>query len=213
MLVHFAQEHQPAANQIDLARNAPARAVQFSKETVFETGIAVPADMLQPMDEVRLDFAFLHRLEMMGGDHALAQLFQACMTLQGFAELRLAQQEGLQQRMVAQLEIGQHPQFFECTDLEVLGLVDDQKAAAPGPGLFMQEVLDFAQSAGLVVPFDRQAEALGDDMDDFFRSQLAGHNLSDSELLRIHGGHQVGDERGLACTHLARDDHEPFALC
>ena len=94
------------------------------------------------MFDIGLHLVGIHGFEVVGGDHPLAQLLQPVAVHQRVAELRLAQKQRLEQGMRAQLEVGQHPQFFQCLDRKVLRLVDDQQAAPPGARLFVQEAFD-----------------------------------------------------------------------
>src|SRR3546814_17545041 len=81
---------------------------------------------------------------------------------QCLAEFGLAEQEYLQQRMTAELEVRQHPQLFERRDGQILPLVDDQQRAAPGARLFAQILFQRPQQFGLALPLPRDAELFGD---------------------------------------------------
>ena len=61
------------------------------------------------------------------GDHALTQLLHLWLAHQR-ADLRLAEQEDLDQRLARFLEIRQHAQFFQRGQRQVLRLVDHQQA-------------------------------------------------------------------------------------
>src|SRR5690606_31716793 len=91
-------------------------------------------------------------------NHTLTELLETLVPLDRGAELRLPQQQSLQQRMIAELEIRQHPQFFERFNLQVLRFIDDQQAAPAAARLFMEEALDGSERARLIMPFDVEAE-------------------------------------------------------
>src|SRR3546814_13546532 len=78
---------------------------------------------------------------------------------QCLAEFGLAEQEYLQQRMTAELEVRQHPQLFERRDGQILPLVDDQQRAAPGARLFAQILFHRPQQFGLALPLPRDARS------------------------------------------------------
>src|SRR3546814_15876742 len=87
----------------------------------------------------------------MGRDHALAQLFERRRMEQGLAEFGLAEQEDLEQRMAAELEVREHAQLFERRDGAILPFVDDQQRALAGARLFAQILLHRAQQLGLAL--------------------------------------------------------------
>ena len=131
----------------------------------------------------------------MGGNHPLAQLVKLRVFEQRLAELRLAQQQGLEQRMRAELEVREHAQLLERADRQVLRFIDDQQAAPTGACLVVEEALDRAERGGLVMPLDHQAEGLGDDMDHFLAIKPAGDDLRGGEPGRVNRCHEVRDER------------------
>src|SRR5690606_33766121 len=90
--------------------------------------------------------------------------------------------------------------------------IDDQQAAPAAARLFMEEALDGSERARLIMPFDVEAEALGDDMDDLFFIELAGHDLANRDLPRVDGAGEVRHQRRFAGSHLAGDDDEALSL-
>ena len=120
--------------------------------------------------------------------------------------------QGLQKRVGTELEVGEHSQLFQSLHGEVLRFVHHQQAAPPRTCLFMKETFNRTQCGGLVVPLNIKAEALRDDMHDLFAAQLAGNDLTDSELCRIDRGDHVRDQRGLARANLAGDHNKAFTL-
>ena len=149
---------------------------------------------------------------MMRGDHPLAQLFELGMLEQRLAELGLAEQQGLQQRMRTELEVRQHAQLFERADRQVLRFIDDQQAAPTGAGFLVEEAFDRAQRRRLVMAFDQQAESLRHDMHQLFAVELAGDDLGGGQPGRIDSRHQMRDQRGFARADFAGDDDKAFAL-
>ena len=164
------------------------------------------------MQHIGADFLGLHRLEMMRRDHPLAQLFQPRRILQQVAKLRLAQQQDLQQRMRAQLEVGEHTQLFERLDREVLGLVHHQQTAATGARFLVQERLDQRERARLVVPPGRQAEGACGHVDQLVAIKPAGHDLCRGQSLAVDRCQQMRRQCRFARTHRAGDDDEALAL-
>src|SRR5690606_12036695 len=148
-----AEQQQPVGDLVDPPGDATAGFVELGEHALVELRVALPTHPLEPVDDVRLDLGALHRLQVMRRDHALAELLERGMPLQRRAKFRLAEQQRLQQRMVAELEVRQHPQLFECLDREVLRFIDDQQATPPCPGFFMEQALDGPQRARLVVAF------------------------------------------------------------
>ena len=95
---------------------------------VVEAGIAFGAGAFETMLDITLGFLGIHGADMARGDHPLPQLLHV-RALQDVAEFRLPDEEALEQRMVAELEIRQHAQFLDGTRGQILGLVDDEQAA------------------------------------------------------------------------------------
>ena len=105
-----------------------------SKAAGLEAGLAGGAGALEPVLDVALGLVGVQRADVAGGRHALAELLHLG-ALQDLAELGLADQEALQQRLVAELEVRQHAQLFHRARRQVLRLVDDQQAALALAGL------------------------------------------------------------------------------
>ena len=160
---------------------------------------------------IGLDLTRLHRFEVMRRDHALAQLFELVGTGEQALEFRLAEQKRLQERMRAELEVRQHPQFLERADREVLRFVDDQQTAFAVARFLVEEMLDRGECCRLVTPFDIEAETACGDMDHLLAIERAGDDFAHAhpvvELLL-----EMRDQRRFARADLAGDDHEAFAL-
>src|SRR3546814_5822729 len=112
-LLDRAKEQQPAHQHVQLARHAFAIVEDFLERVGAEAGVARPADLAEPVEDIGLDLLGLHRVEVVRRDHALAQLFERRRMKERLAEFGLAEQEDLEQRMAAELEIRQHAQLFE----------------------------------------------------------------------------------------------------
>jgi hypothetical protein len=145
------------------------------------------------------------------GDHALAQLLHAG-AVQGGAELRLAEQEGLQQRLVVGLEVRQHAQFFHRARRQVLGFVDDQQGALALVVDIAQELLQARQQVGLARAFVRQAEGRDHHAQRVVRIQVGVDDVGGDDLVGGQAVEQVAHQRGLAGTDFAGDDDEALAL-
>ena len=115
----------------------------------LEIGIAFPADATQPVFQIFAALLAADRAEMIRGDDALAQLLEIGMRQQG-AELGLADQKALERGGGADLEIGQHAQFFQRLDREVLRLVDQQQHPLSVAIGGLEEFLQLDQQRGLV---------------------------------------------------------------
>ena len=129
-LLHPAENQQAVDDHVDAARNATGGGIDLAEHALVESGVAVPPHQPQPVQNIGLDLAGFHRVQVMGGDNALAQLLQLGVALNIGAKLRLAQQQDLQQRVAAQLEVGEHAQLFQRLDGQVLRFIDHQQAAA-----------------------------------------------------------------------------------
>src|SRR3546814_3200413 len=105
---------------VELARHALAVIEDFLEGVGAERRIAGPAHLAEAVENIRLDFLGLHRVQMMRRDHPLAKLLERRRMEQCLAEFGLAEQEYLQQRMTAELEVRQHPQLFERRDGQIL---------------------------------------------------------------------------------------------
>ena len=107
-----AKQQQPRHELVDSPRHAAGGPGQLRINARLDCRIALPADVAQAVFDIGADLARLHRIQMMAGDHPLAQLLQRIAVRQRGAEFWLAEQQRLQQRMAAKLEVGQHPQLF-----------------------------------------------------------------------------------------------------
>jgi len=211
-LLDRAEQQQAVHHLIDPARDAIRVAIKRFDQAFLETGMFAPTDLRQPVTHVMFDLVRIERFEMVRSDDPLTQLFQIGMMRNRPPKFGLAQQQALQQRVRTELEIGQHPQFFQRAQIKVLAFVHHQKAAPPGAGFVLQETFDRAQCAGLVLPFDRKPEGLRHDMHHFVSIKRAGHDLRHAERGRIDPFHQMRHKRRFARANLAGDDDKAFTL-
>jgi hypothetical protein len=123
-----AQQQQAVAHRVDAPRDAAAGLVDALEGLGIEARLVGGAGTLQAVLDVALGLVLVQRADVAGGRHALAELLHLG-PLQDLAELGLADQEALQQRLVAELEVRQHAQFLDRARRQVLRLVDDQQAA------------------------------------------------------------------------------------
>ena len=163
------------------------------------------------MLDVGLGFEQIQRTQVVGGDHPLAQLHHL-RALHDGAELRLAHQEALQQRVVLELEVGEHAQLLDRLGREVLGLVDDQQGALAGRGGGHQEGLDGEQQIALGQVLAGDPEGGRHQPEDVARVDLGAHQVGGDDLLGVELFEEATDQQGLPCPDLAGDDDEAFVL-
>lgn len=144
---------------------------------------------------------------MAGGRHTLAELLHLGL-LQDAAEFRLADQKGLQQGLVGELEVGEHAQFLDRTRGEVLRLVDDEQAALALGDLVDEEGLQRHQQLGLGRILDAHTEGRADHAQRVFGIELGRHDIADDDIAAVQAVQQPTQQRGLAGTDLAGDDDE-----
>ena len=128
------------------------------------------------------------------------------------AQLRLADQKALQQRLVAELEIRQHAQLLDRARRQILRLVDDQQRALLVDRELAQERLERRQQHRLVDRLDRQAERRADRAQHVVGVELRADELRGDDLVAVELLEQAAHDRRLAGADLAGDDDEAFAL-
>ena len=105
-------QQQTVADGVDAARDAAAGPVHDREDAGVEARLVLGAGALEAMLDVALGLVGVERPDVAGGRDALAELLHLG-ALQDGAELGLADQEALQQCLVAELEVGQHAQLLE----------------------------------------------------------------------------------------------------
>ena len=205
-------EQYAAQQRVKATGHAAAGVCQHVERILGEMRIAGPTDDPQAMLDIGADFLELHGRQMMRRDDPLAQLLEPLRAGDALAEFGLAEQEDLQQRLPAELEIAQHPQLFQCIAAHILGFIDDEQGAPPFPCLMMEESLHPTENLRLLCIVGLDTECLRSQSQHIIAAHLRGDDLGRDEPLRIDGYHQVADERRLARANIARDDNEALAL-
>ena len=93
----------------------------------------------------------VERTEVVGSDHALAELLHSG-ALHDPPQLGLPDQKALQQRLLANLEVGEHAQLFHRTWREILRFVHEQQHALAVRGDAGQKPFQIRSSEALSVP-------------------------------------------------------------
>jgi len=123
--------------------------VNHRKNVIRELRIPLPPDGTKAMMDIGAGLVGLERPEMVGGDDPLTQLLQLRLAYDG-TELRLPEQEALQQRLMSGSEVGQHAQLLERPDRQILGLVDQEQGPLAATVGRRQEVLKPVEESRLV---------------------------------------------------------------
>src|SRR6476659_3923740 len=100
-----------------------ARGMDRRKCLGLDVRLAGRAGTLQPMQDIALGLTLIEWPDMASGRDSLSELLHF-RTLQDLAELGLTNEETLQQRVVAELKVGQHAQLLDRARCQVLRLVD-----------------------------------------------------------------------------------------
>ena len=119
-------EKKPIAQRIDPSRNACRKRMNKIEARRLELRIALPSHMMETVLDIGLGLRLVQRTQMIGRGHPLPKLLHL-RALHYRAQLGLAYEEALQKRLVAELEIGKHAQFFDRAGREVLRFVDDKE--------------------------------------------------------------------------------------
>ena len=147
---------------------------------------------------------------MAGGRDTLAKLLHV-RVLQYLAKLGLPHQEGLQQGLLAELEVGQHAQFFHRARSEVLGFVHDQQAALAFTDLGDKKGFQRHQQVGLGDILHADAEGRTHHAQGVLGVELGAHQIGRGDEVGVHALQQAAHDGGLASADLASDDNEAFA--
>src|SRR5690606_31993571 len=147
-LLESAEEQKPRAQRVDAPGNAARVLVDETEGVVRDLGIALPAHEPEPVLDVGPGLGGIHRAQMGVGGDALAELLEL-LAGKGFPELRLPQQERLEQGARPFLEVGEHAQLFERAHGKVLRLVDDEGGALSLPVNATEEGLQASQQRRL----------------------------------------------------------------
>ena len=133
-------------------------------------------------------------------------------TLQDFAEFGLPDQKALQQRMIAILEVGEHPQFLDGPCREILCFVDDQQATLSLAGHADQERFEGHQYVRLGDIPGAYSECRSHQTQGVVGIELGAHQLRGDELVLIETFEHAAHDRCLAGSDFTGDDDEAFVL-
>jgi hypothetical protein len=204
------QQH-PRAEAVDPAWNATGMLMHQVKGRLLPGGIAGPAYRGHAVPDVQMRLLPSQRGEVIGGEDALAELVEI-RPGQGLAQLRLTQQQHLQQRVRALGHVGKHAQFLERGDRQGLRLVyDEDLPPAPFNNAAAQRLDDALQQLRLAA-LGRGAEGDGDEAQQLRGLDLCRHHSSHGMALGGEFGTEPFDQGGLAGAHLAGDNNEALAL-
>ena len=128
------------------------------------------------------------------------------------AQLGLADQEALQQRMIAELEIREHAQLLDRPAGEVLRLVDDQQRALVFHRDLAQERLERAQQHRFADRAYRKTESDPDRAKNVVGVEMRADELCRHDLLAVELLQKTANDRRLAGADLAGNDDEALAL-
>ncbi len=165
----------------------------------------------QPMPQVGLGLGLIQRQQVIARGDALGELAQLGLRHDA-AQLRLAQQDDLQQFLGGGFQIGEQADLLQRLVGEVLRLVHDQHhAQAPGVGVDQEGVERIDQRLERIAPAGKvDLQLLGDALEQLDRSQARiehqGHAHVVGQLLQ-----QQPAQRGLSRAHLAGELHETAA--
>jgi len=204
-------QQQAVAERVDPPRNSRGEGVNRVEGPGLEPGIFAPTHVPQPMLDVGLSLGAVHRSQVIGRGYPLAQLLELG-ALHQQAQLGLAHQKALQEPLVAELEVGQHAQFFDRAAREILGFVDDQQGALALRHERHEERFELGEQLRLVDRLRRQSERHGDGMQQLLRVELGRDQLGGNESVGIDLFEQAAHKRGLTGTDFSGDDDEAFTL-
>ena len=148
---------------------------------------------------------------MAGCDHALANLFHF-RPGKFLAKLRLAEQKALHERTIVHLEIGQHPEFFDCLERHVLDFVYDKDHMFALGAPRRQETLDIFQDRGLVPAFRRKTERARHHPQGVVGAELCRDDIGGNEFALIDLAEKLSDDGCLARAHMAGDGNKAIPL-
>ena len=146
---------------------------------------------------------------MAGGGDALPELLHG-RALQNGAKLRLPNQKGLQQGLLAKLKIGEHAQFFDGAGGQVLRFVNNEQAALALAGLAHQKGLQGHEDVCLGHVFDAHTKSSPNHAQSIFSVELGGDQVGGNDLVGVETGQETTHDGGFARPDLTGDDNETF---
>jgi hypothetical protein len=210
-LLEEAVDEHAVHQQVDLARHAARMRVHAVVHLRCERRRAVPADGHEPEADVALRLLEAQRLEVMGDRDALAQLAHP-RPAQRLLQLRLPDEEDLQERAPARLEIGEDAQLLQCRLRQRLRLVDDEDDALQVIPRVQQRLLEIAQHELLALALERLPQGRRDGGGDALRLQVRRRDARGGDRLVRELCEQRLDQQRLAGADVARDDDESLRL-
>jgi hypothetical protein len=166
---------------------------------------------LQAVFDIGLGFDDIERANVAGGNHSLAKLHHV-RALQNLPEFRLANQEALQQGLVAVLEIGEHAQFFHCPGGQILRFIDDQQAALALGGHADQEGFERHQDVGFGDILGAQAKCGAHQAQGVVGIELRADQLGGDDFLGIQTLKQAPHDGRFSSAHFTGNDDKAFIL-
>ena len=195
-----------------MRRGMPPLAVWISLNGLgLELRIVLPADMLQPVLDVASRLLDVERTEVVRGDHPLAQL-QHLRALHHLPELRLADQEALQQRVVSSWKFDSMRSSSTARGVRFCASSTTSSARLPCVATWHRNASSAEQQVGLVDVLRLQAERRGDEAQHVLGVELRADELRRDDLARVELVEQAAHDRRLAGADLAGDDDEAFVL-
>ncbi len=130
--------------------------------------------------------------------------------LENIAKLGLSDQECLQQRLLAKLEVGQHSQLFYCARRQILRFVDDQQAALAFSDLCHKECLDRHQQIGFGNILDTDTKGSADHAQCVLGIKLGADQIGGRHRVGVHAVEQASNDCCLACADLSGNNNKTF---
>ena len=200
------KEQDGVADDVDQARHAAAPLVHHRADVGGELQRRSDGGSREAVIDVGHRILGIEGTQVIADGDSLSQLLQFRLP-KLLSEVRLPDQDNLDQLRLLCLEIREHPHLFEGGECEVLRFVDHQQHEAPRRALADQEITQLAQHARLA-RFRFAAEIDENRLEELVRLQHRVHETCDGRLA-IEPAQQRLKERRLARSDLARDHHEP----
>ena len=144
--------------------------------------------------------------------HTLAQLFGVLQRKHG-TELRLPEQDGLHRGASVHRDVGQHPQFFQRRQGQVLHLIDQQQQAAAGFAVLPHDMFVTHQQRCLVAAdIGLPPETGHGQTQQIVAGHAGGDDAGHDVGAAVELGPQLFDQRRFAGPDLPGNDDEAFFL-
>ena len=203
------RHHGRVAQRVDEARYAAGVAEEFREGVFGEDFATVRAGHIQAVPHIGTQVFARQRAEMETKTDALRELDQF-RRVEFLVELGLSGENDAQHLLLGGLDAGQHPDFLEHLQREILCFVDDQQHLAARRILLDEEAVERRDQLGLLHLERREAELHQHRLKEFDCVDLGLVDLRDDHI-RIELPQEAFDERGFARTDFACDHDE--AIC